>query len=120
MEDRMYKKEVSVKLAVYLDRYSPNNEQAAKQEKNAAVVKALLQKAKELAGEDMYLITEWLDYCELEGYGYVVERDEEIADLKEQVADFEAFGLGRIPLDLTLNEKIKIDEFFDNFRNRRS
>lgn len=85
-------------------------------EEKEATVKALLAKALDLSEGDELLITEWLDSVKLKGYGYIVERDEEIEDLRDQIAYFEAQGIDYIPSDLTLNEKIKIEEFFKNLR----
>ena len=112
----MYKKAVTLKLEIELSRRGSTNAEQAVWDELEATVKALLNKALELAQNDTFLVTDWLDSTEMEGYGYIVERDEEIKDLHDQIACFEAQGLDYIPSDLTLNEKIKIEEFFKNLR----
>ena len=112
----MYKKAVTLKLEIELSRRGSTNAEQAVWDELEATVKALLNKALELAQNDTFLVTDWLDSTEMEGYGYIVERDEEIKDLHDQIACFEAQGFDYVPSDLTLNEKIKIDEFFKNLR----
>lgn len=95
----------------------------------ATQVADLLSQALELAQEhgSVGWVTAWLDdRDELEGYGYTVELKEQIEGLEEKLSDAcerlavwgrTVRGGSAIPLDLSIVEQVKVEEFFRNLRD---
>ena len=89
--------------------------------KEAALeVADLLTKALEIAKNEGSVgwVTAWLDdRDELEGYGYTVELQERIDALEEELGSLESAYPDGLPLNLSVMEQVKVQEFFQDLRD---
>lgn len=84
-------------------------------------VHALLAKALEVAAGDAVMVTDWLDKSTaLEGYGYTVELREELEGLKAAREEFSVHYPVAFPVDLSILEQMKVEEFFRELRAPRA
>lgn len=86
----------------------------------AKEVADLLTKALEIAKNEGSVgwVTAWLDARdELEGYGYTVELQERIDALEEELGSLESAYPDGLPLNLSVMEQVKVQEFFWDLRD---
>lgn len=91
-----------------------------KVEDAALEVADLLTKALEIAKNEGSVgwVTAWLDARdELEGYGYTVELQERIDALEEELGSLESAYPDGLPLNLSVMEQVKVQEFFQDLRD---